>query len=213
MSRRSYRQNCALARASDVVGERWTMLLLRDLLISPRRFNELQQSLRGIGANLLAARLKDLEAAGIVERRAGEGGTRVYALTAAGIALEPAVLALIRWGLSYGPENREGDHHRKDWDLLALKAMFRPERALDLAVTAQFDAPEFQGWARIADEQMSVGVGAAVDADLKIHGTVPELFVDAAHPPDLLSKGETGSLRRFMGAFALRHSSGHLLVW
>jgi DNA-binding HxlR family transcriptional regulator len=122
MSKRSYKQNCALARANDVIGERWTLLLVRDLLISPHRFNQLLASQKGMGTNLLASRLKDLETANIVERRAGEGGARLYVLTERGRALEPAVLALIRWGLTHGPENRPGDHHHDEWDLLALKA-------------------------------------------------------------------------------------------
>jgi len=213
MSKRSYKQNCALARANDVIGERWTMLLLRDLLISPRRFNELLESLKGMGTNLLASRLKDLEAADIIERCEGDGGAGGYAMTERGRALEPAVLALIRWGLSYGPENKAGDHHRDDWDLLALKSLFRPDRAGDLSVCVQFRAPEFEGWARVEEQQMSVGVGTAQQADIGIDGTIPNLFVDAENPPDLLVHGEASVLQGFMSAFALRHRSGHLLVW
>ena len=204
MSKRSYQQNCALARANDVIGERWTMLLLRDLLISPLRFNELLVSLKGMGTNLLASRLKDLEAADIVERREGEGGTRVYALTDRGRALEPAVLALIRWGLAHGPENQPGDHHRDGWDLLALKALFQPDRATDRAVCVQFAAPDFAGWARIEDRRMSIGAGVAENADIGINGTVADLFLVAATPSDLLTKGAAADLRAFMSAFALR---------
>ena len=213
MARRSYRQNCALARANDVIGARWTMLLLRDLLISPCRFKDLQHSQQGMGANLLATRLKDLEAAGIVERRAGEGRVQVYALTEAGRALEPALLALIRWGLAYGPENRDTDHHRNDWDLLALKAMFRPERASDLTVAAQFEARDFKGWVRIEEQQMTVGLGTVKRPDLEISGSIPDLFVHTERPRQLLGKGRADTLSRFMHAFALRTSSGHLLVW
>ena len=204
MSRRSYRQNCALARANDVIGERWTMLLVRDLLISPRRFNELLGSLKGIGTNLLTSRLKDLEAAGIVERRRGERGTRVYALTKRGLALEPALLALVRWGLRHGPENQTGDHHRDDWDLLALKALFQPGRAGDLSVCVQFEAPEFAGWAQIEDRQMSVGIGTAKHADIGIDGSIADLFLKTTEPTNLLVNGEPAALDRFMSAFALR---------
>lgn len=116
----------------------------------------------------------------------------------------------IRWGLSFGPENRAGDHHRNDWDLLALKALFRPERAPDVCATAQF---ELTGWARIEEGRMSVGVGAARSPDLEISGTVPDLFMSSEHPQDLLRSGNPELLRRFMAAFALRHRSGHLLVW
>ncbi len=144
MAKRSYQQNCALARASDVVGERWTLLLLRDLAVFPRRFKELLASLKGIGSNLLASRLKDLEAADVIARGQGDHGGPVYSLTERGRALEPALLALIRWGLSYGPENQPGDHHHEDWDLLALKALFQATRAVNLAVTVQFTSGDFE---------------------------------------------------------------------
>ena len=201
MARRSYRQNCALARAEDVIGDRWTMLMLRDLLISPRRFNELLESLQGIGTNLLASRLKDLESAGLVERH--ETGRR-YALTDRGRALEPAVLALIRWGLKYAPENQPGDHHQDDWDLLALKSLFQPARAVDLSVVAQFEAESLEGWARIADQQMSLGLGAVDNPDIVIKGTVKDVFLGSKDPSALLARGSAETLQRFMSAFALR---------
>jgi len=204
MSKRSYQQNCALARANDVIGERWTLLLLRDLLISPRRFNELLVSLKGIGTNLLAARLKDLEVADVIEREQGRGRTKVYAITERGRALEPALLALIRWGLSHGPENRTGDHHRDDWDLLALKALFQPTRASELAICVQFEAPDFLGWARIADLQMSVGLGTADSADIIINGSIHDLFLSSAKPLELLAVGSLADLEKFISAFALR---------
>ncbi len=213
MAKRSYRQNCALARASDVLGERWTLLLVRDLLISPRRFNQLLASERGMGTNLLASRLKDLEAADIVERRVGADGARLYGLTERGRALEPAVLALIRWGLTHGPGNRPGDHHRDDWDLLAIKSMFHPERASDLNVCVQFDSPELEGWARIDGGEMSIGVGRAEQPDVVVNGTVADLFVNAKDPLDLAGDHERSSLQGFLHAFALQHRSGHLLVW
>lgn len=211
MSKRSYKQNCALARASDVIGERWTLLLLRDLLISPRRFNQLLASQKGMGTNLLASRLKDLEAAGLVERRGAD--TRSYALTERGRALEPAVLALIRWGLTHGPENQPDDHHQDDWDLLALKSMFQPERAAGIAVTVQFDSPDLEGWAGIEDCQMRIGAGKAAKADVAVNATIADLFVNSENPLDLVTSGEPAVLQRFMHAFALQHRSGHLLVW
>ena len=203
MSKRTYGQNCALARASDVLGERWTLLLVRDLLVAPRRFNELAESLKGIGTNLLAKRLKELEAAGILERVEGEGA-RAYALTDRGRALEPSVLALIRWGLLHGPENREGDHHHDDWDLLALKSVFQPDRAAGLSLTVQFKSPDLQGWCGIADKQMSIGLGPISDPDITIGGTVAELFLGGEKPARLLTHGAQEDLDRFVTSFALR---------
>ena len=203
MSKRSYRQNCALARAKDVNGERWTLLMVRDLLVAPRRFNELLGSLKGIGSNLLAQRLKDLEAGGILDRVEGEGGARAYALTDRGRALELAVLALVRWGLEHGPESKEGDHHHNDWDLLALKSVFQPQRTENLSLTVRFDADDLHGWARIADGQMTIGLVPIPDADITIDGTVADLFLSGREPTRLLASGDPADLERFMAAFAL----------
>lgn len=96
--RRRYGQFCGLARALDVVGDRWTLLIVRELLIEPRRFGELRTGLRGVATNLLSDRLRRLEADAVVERRLGapEAGTR-YALTPRGDALRPVVEELVRW--------------------------------------------------------------------------------------------------------------------
>src|SRR5581483_3423202 len=88
-TRRSYRQYCGVARALDVVGERWTLLIIRDLLLGPRRYKDLLEGLPGIGTNLLADRLKELERHGIVRRTVlpPPAGSTVYELTDLGSAL------------------------------------------------------------------------------------------------------------------------------
>lgn len=100
-TRRSYAQACAIARALDVVGERWTLLLVRELLFGPRRFGELLEALFGIGPNLLSTRLKALSEEGLIRRVAlrgdPRGGPTGYELTDAGRALEPVLLGLARW--------------------------------------------------------------------------------------------------------------------
>jgi len=204
MAKRSYRQNCALARSIDVIGERWTLLLVRDLLVGPRRFRDLARSLKGMGTNLLSDRLKELESAGLVERRNVEGGAHGYALTASGLALEPAILALVRWGLVYGPENQPGDHHQDDWDLVALKALFQPQRAGDLSTSVQFSSDELQGWMRIEAGAVSIGLGQRESPDLVIGGTIAELFTGDAAAESLLAAGDPNDLQQFMKAFALR---------
>ena len=97
---RSYAQLCGIATALDVIGDRWTLLVLRDLLLGPLRFGDLVEGLPGIGTNTLAARLKHLEASGVVRRQLlplPDRGT-VYELTPYGHELEPILLALGRWG-------------------------------------------------------------------------------------------------------------------
>ena len=96
MSRRSYDQYCGLARALDVLGERWTLLIVRNLLLGPQRYSELLRGLPGITTNLLAKRLQEMEAEGIIDRAGG--GNDAYRLTEVGRSLEPAIHALGRWG-------------------------------------------------------------------------------------------------------------------
>lgn len=202
MTKRSYKQNCALARAADAIGERWTLLLVRDLLVGPRRFNELLASLRGIGSNLLARRLKDLEAAGLVSRQ--DDGSRAYSLTERGKALEPAVLALIRWGLLHGPENRDGDYHQDDWDLLALKAAFQPDRAQGLVLAVQFEKDALHGWVRIENRQMTIGRGILPEADMILVGSVADVFLRTSDAQSRIANGDPADLQRFTRVFALR---------
>src|SRR5258708_39611420 len=100
-----YGQACAIARALDVVGERWSLLLVRELTLGPRRHRDLATGLPGIPSNVLAARLKDLQAAGVITRRIlpAPADVTVYELTDAGRALQPALHELLDWGLRYAP--------------------------------------------------------------------------------------------------------------
>lgn len=95
---RSYDQHCSLALALDVVGDRWALLIIRDLILGPQRFGQLLDGLPGVGTDILTARLRDLEAAGLVSRRQ-EGRARWYELTAEGRALVPAMRELAIWGV------------------------------------------------------------------------------------------------------------------
>lgn len=118
--RKRYRQFCGLARALDVLGERWTLLLVRELLFGPRRYTDLLACLPGLTTNLLAARLKQLEADGVVARV--EGGR--WSLTPTGAALEPAVMELARWGGRFLTAPGRGDHTDLAWGLLSLKRRY-----------------------------------------------------------------------------------------
>ncbi len=203
MAKRSYRQNCALALAADLVGERWSLLLIRDLLVGPKRYNELSQSMQGMGTNLLASRLKELESAGVIEKQDRGRGGHVYALTDAGRALEPAILALVRWGLNYLPDRVEGFYHQDDWDLVALKAAFDPQRSAGLTVRTQFVSDSISAWVDIKDQEMKIGLGESDGPDITIDGTVKDLFVKAKDPAALVSSGSPKKLNQFMSVFAL----------
>jgi DNA-binding HxlR family transcriptional regulator len=123
-SGRSYRQFCGLARALDVVGDRWNLLIVRELLPGPLRYNDLKTSLAGIATNLLAERLRSLEANGIVERRLGDPGV-LYALTTWGAELREPMEALGRWGAPLLKTGRDGDSFQPRWLVLALPALVR----------------------------------------------------------------------------------------
>lgn len=96
---RSYRDSCGIARALDVVGERWALLVVRELLLAPQRFSELRRALPNVSSNLLADRLRELEDKGVIRRRAPTESPRVYELTEWGRKLEPILLALGDWGI------------------------------------------------------------------------------------------------------------------
>lgn len=123
--RRHYGQYCGLAAALDVIGERWTLLIVRELLVAPRRYNELLANLPGIGTNLLAVRLKLLGEAEVVEQLTSDpdGRARRYRLTESGQALRPMVLGLARWGMPMLAEPDPQDEVRPEWSLVAVEAM------------------------------------------------------------------------------------------
>jgi DNA-binding HxlR family transcriptional regulator len=138
-----YGQACAIARALDVVGERWNLLLVRELTLGPRRYRDLATGLPGIPSNVLAGRLKDLQAAGVITQRTLPAPTdvTVYELTDAGRALQPALKELLDWGLRYGPEPFQDDAGQPGWGLLG--AAGRPSalpagQTCELRVGAEF---------------------------------------------------------------------------
>ena len=122
---RSYRQFCGLARALDHIGDRWTLLIVRELLIGPRTFRELQSVLDGMSPNLLVQRLRLLVADGLVARNDAppRSPTVSFALTDAGAALEPTILELIRWGARWMTSGAGTDQVDARWSVLALRAL------------------------------------------------------------------------------------------
>lgn len=135
---RGYRQFCGLAVALDLIGDRWNLLVVRELLIGPRRFAELRDALPGVASNLLAERLRTLEDSGLLTRDDAPGRKAVtYALTEDGQTLREPVLALVRWGarrMAAGP--RPDDAVRPQWVGLAAQALLEPRTGpLDVRTT------------------------------------------------------------------------------
>jgi DNA-binding HxlR family transcriptional regulator len=129
---RTYGEHCAVARALDVVGERWALLVVRELLLGPKRFTDLRAGLPNAKPSVISHRLRELEEAGVVRRRklAPPAGAWVYELTDDGQDLEPIVIAIGNWGARV--PTRPGAVHGSDSLVLALKSRFDPEAAAGL---------------------------------------------------------------------------------
>jgi DNA-binding HxlR family transcriptional regulator len=142
---RSYGQYCGLARSLEIVGDRWNLLIVRQLLIAPARYRDLIDGLPGIATNLLADRLRDLEASGVVERRlAGVGSVVEYALTPWGTELRQPIESLIRWSTPLMVRGPDGDSFRPEWFTLAIPALLdtrvkvRPSATIGLEIGDPF---------------------------------------------------------------------------
>lgn len=123
-----YAQFCPLARAAEVLGERWTLLIVRELLVGPQRFSDLRRRLPGLSASVLAERLDRLAQRGVVRRALlpPPAASAVYELDEAGQALLPVITELLRWGFRWLLPAVPGDHFEPDWVLVALRAFARP---------------------------------------------------------------------------------------
>ena len=138
---RSYNQWCSLAKALDVVGERWSLLVVRELLEGPRRYTDLREGIPGISTDVLAARLKDLEDDGVIERRTlpPPAASKVYELTEMGLGLGPTVAALSKWGAQLLGPKTDDEAFRPHWLVLGLRGMLRADRAADVTLDVDFD--------------------------------------------------------------------------
>jgi DNA-binding HxlR family transcriptional regulator len=161
---KTYGEFCSLARSLDVVGDRWALLVVRELLLGPRRFTDLIDGLPGVGTNVLSTRLRDLEAAGIVERTRVPSPTPavLYELTDDGRDLKPVLDAFSRWGARRLTRVGTDDVAKPHWFVLSLAANV-PHQRLDAGTSYLLD---------IDDERFTVRVGerdvVATDATSEI---------------------------------------------
>lgn len=204
---RRYNQFCALARSLDVVGERWTLLLVRELLLGPRRFTDLLRALPGIGRNLLAARLRELEEAAVIERT-----DQRYRLTERGRGLQEPVLALTRWELDAMAPPRPDDERRPGWYALAMWAAFRPERAGELDESYEFRVAgesfhlSLSGGEAEAAHGPAEDPAAVLEADLDSFLLLATGLLGLAEAEDAARarvEGNRAALRRALRAFGL----------
>jgi len=159
--KRSYNQYCGLAAALDVLGERWTLLLLRDLLLGPKRFKDLLDGLPGIGTGLLSHRLKELETAGVITKATlpPPAGSTVYQLTSDGESLRPVLLGLTRWGMTRLGEPSANHYIDAEALALAVAARFNPAAADDADGRYQLTIDGRPFRLDITDDHIDVRVG------------------------------------------------------
>jgi len=176
MKDKGYNQYCGLAYALDAVGERWTLLIVRELFAGPRRFKDLIEGLPDISTNLLVDRLRSLEQRDILRRRVlpPPAGSTVYQLTRLGQALEPAVLELGKWGSQFVPLSADGVHvlHLSSY-ALTLKTFFRAEEAQDLNECYELHVENEVLQVHIHDGDIQVKQGEAEEPDVVLYADMP----------------------------------------
>ncbi len=210
MKTRSYNQLCGLAFALDVVGERWTLLVIRELIAGPRRFTDLMDGLPGISTNLLSERLKSLDHAGLLRRRVlpPPAASMVYELTSLGRALEPTLLALGKWGSQLIPSHPEGATilHLGSY-ALTPKTFFRPQLAAGVDDTYALHVGGETQQVRIANGTLTIQQGEPAQADVALY-TEPAIYLgllqgqltpEAAMAAGLARiEGDLAALQRFL---------------
>jgi len=175
---RKFDQYCPVAHALSLVGERWSLLIVRELLQGPKRYTDLTNGLPGIGTNILAARLRDLEAAGVVQKRTlpPPAASTVYELTEYGAGLKEALYALARWGArTIGPP-APGDELYPEWGMNALPALFNAEEARGLTATYVLVVEGDAFTARVVNGELDASVGAAEEADVVVEVDMETFF-------------------------------------
>lgn len=209
---RSYRDLCGIARALDIVGERWALLVVRELMFGPKRFVDLHRGLTGVSQNVLSQRLRELEEAGVVARRVlgPPAGVRAYELTRRGRDLEPVLRALGRWGSTAPPASTSATVLSVDALAFSLRTTFNPDAAGSLRGRYQLSLGHDAFRAEVGDGHLLVDRGeftapeAAITCDV---ATLQNLVYtdrdldDAVRDGSAAVVGDKRSLRRFLRCF------------
>lgn len=194
---KTYGQFCPLASALDLVGERWTLLIVRELLfLGPRRFTDLQAGLPGLAPNLLSARLRGLEQAGLVERATlpAPAGSNVYRLTGDGRDLREPILALMRWGNRHLPRLSEDDAVRPELALMALEAGFQADRAAGLQASYEVVVDGTAFTLAIDDGALELRPGPATDPAVRVRADLRTIAQIATGQTDVGTALASGRL-------------------
>ncbi|HKB20887.1 MAG TPA: winged helix-turn-helix transcriptional regulator [Gaiellaceae bacterium] len=212
--KKRYDQYCAVCHALGLVGERWALLVVRELLKGPKRYTDLLEGMPGIGTNILAARLRELEEGGVVRKRKlpPPAASTVYELTEYGQELEEPLYALARWGARTLPPPAEEDFY-PDWGLNAFPALLDPQAARGLTATYVVRVADDVFTVRLEDNSIHVGIGAAENPDLDFSTDRETFFGLASGQLDprvalaggtvTIESGKPADLKRFFSVFNL----------
>jgi len=210
---RTYGDGCSIARALDVVGERWALLVVRELLLGPKRHTDLRRGLPNASPNVLSERLRELERAGVLRRRQlrPPAGSHVYELTEWGRELEETVLSLGRWGARSPSGPSDAPVMSGDSVALAIRARFDPGAAPGLRAAYELRLGEDRFRVEVADRAIEVARGEADRADATIDtdpGTLDSVLwggrslSDAQRAGTLTIEGDEAAVKRFVTLFS-----------
>jgi DNA-binding HxlR family transcriptional regulator len=195
-SKRTYGDPCGIARALDLVGERWALLVVRELVLGPKRFTDLRAGLQHLSPDVLAQRLRGLESAGVIRRRMlpPPAASRVYELTTWGRELEPVVLALGRWG-SRAPSPPGDAPLGIDALVLALRTLFDPRAVDGLRASYELRLGEHRFHARVAGGELDLARESAEHPDAIIETDPATLAAVLWHDRGLSDAVRAGAIR------------------
>jgi DNA-binding HxlR family transcriptional regulator len=210
---RTYCDGCAAAHALDLIGERWALLVVRELVLGPKRFTDLRAGLPNASPNVLAQRLRELEGAGVVRRRKlpPPAASRVYELTDWGMELEPIIIGLGRWG-ARSPSRPRDAGLGVDSLILSFRTMFDPRAAEGVDASYELRLGEDRFRAVVADGRFEVERGSVEGPDVVIEGDPGELAAlvyegrrldEALRSGEIRVEGDRSAVERFLGLFPL----------
>ena len=211
---RTYGDGCAIARALDLVGERWALLVVRELLLGPKRYTDIRRGLPKASPNVLSERLRELERAGVVRRRklAPPAGSRVYELTDWGLELEQIVISLGRWAARSPAPPSDAPIMSADSVILALRTLYESGAAQGLRASFELRLGEDRFRVAVADDELEVARGSADHADATID-TDPDTLnavlwngrslADAQRSGKMTIGGDKAAVERFVGLFPM----------
>ena len=218
---RTYCDGCAAAHALDIIGERWALLVVRELLLGPKRFTDLRAGLPAVSPNVLAQRLRELERAGVLRRRKlpPPAASKVYELTEWGMELEPVIVRLGRWG-ARSPSKPRDAALGVDSLVLSFRTMFAPHTAEGLRASYELRLGEDVFVAVVDDGRFEIARGSAEKPDATIEtdaATLAALVYEGRDLAEALSAGEVkiegdeAAVKRFVRLFPLPEPAAPVL--